>query len=406
MKFILRPLCLMIIGIPRVFAQLTTLYIPPHLTDNNYTAAQDSHYVALNTAAISNNRLLVFLPGTGAKTKHYTYFPALAADLGYHCVAVAYPNGYPSIASLCAGNADTNCYRNISQEVCYGTDVSSNVNVDTLNCINTRLVKLLQYLSTTYPANGWGQFLNGASLAWGTIVVSGHSQGSGHALYLAKTQSCDRVIMFSGADDYSNLYSKPANWVYIPGYTAINRHFSFLHLQDDVWDYSKQFSVVQAAGMTANGDDSTLVDNITSPYLNSHCLYTNVTPLHAGIYSSFHNAPVVDYYTPLGNGSQALYTPVWTYMLTVNTSTGIEQNSTKTGLKIFPNPFNNEITITELNTNTARILQVINTFGQIVLEKNIPSLVSDHSITIDLNMLSPGLYIIRVGNFTARCLKG
>lgn len=241
-------ICCSTIGLS--FGQLTGLFITPNTIDPAYPTTDDSNYVAVNLSVTSNNKLLVFLPGTGARTKNYLLFPNLAADLGYHCISLSYPNGYPTVASLCSGSTDTNCYHDIRQEVCYGTDVSSNITVDTLNSINTRLIKTLNYLDSIYPTQGWGIYLSGGNPVWSKIAVSGHSQGGGHALYLAKTRPCERMIMFAGADDYSNYYSQPANWIHYPSLTPVSKFFSFLNLNDDVWTYSKQFSVVQGIGMT------------------------------------------------------------------------------------------------------------------------------------------------------------
>jgi len=58
--------------------------------------------------------------------------------------------------------------------------------------------------------------------------------------------------------------------------------------------------------MTANGDDSTLVDNAVPPYNNSHCLYTNAEPSHL-FFSKYHDATAVDYFTPLLNDTTPLF---------------------------------------------------------------------------------------------------
>src|ERR1700741_47470 len=135
-------LCIKLTG----FSQLSAFYVYPNATDNNYTMAQDSHYVALNNSVVSNGKLFVFIGGTGSLTKHYKHLPQLAANMGYHAVSISYPN-FPSISASCGGSANSNCYEDFRQEVCYGTPLSSSVSVDTFNCIYTRLVKLLNYLA-------------------------------------------------------------------------------------------------------------------------------------------------------------------------------------------------------------------------------------------------------------------
>ena len=365
----------------------------PNTIDSNYPITDDSNYVVFNPSVTSNHKLLLFLPGTGAKTKHYQLFPDLAANLGYHSVSIAYPNGFPTVAMLCANNSDTNCYYHIRQEVCYGTDVSPDVSVDTLNSIVTRLTKTLEYLIITYPSQGWDQFMNNGNLVWDKIAVSGHSQGGGHALYLAKTQSCERMIMFSGADDYSDFYSHPANWIYYSSITPIHKFFSFLHLNDDVWDYSKQYAVAQATGMTANGDDSTIVDGAVPNYSNSHCLYTAVPLLHSSIYSAEHNGPVVDYYVPLDNQNLPIYNPVWTYMLTDNVLAEITENDLqKMSVTLYPNPLQNDLYLL-FDRKCNSTITLFDAQGEQV---NSSSFIFQSEVKMDLSTVDTGIYFAEI----------
>lgn len=380
-------------------SQVQTRYIQPITIHPGYASTDDSIVTLYNPTVNSNQKLLVFLPGTGAQTKHYLKFPSLAANLGYHCISLSYPNGYPTVAMSCAGNADADCYYHIRQEVCYGTDVSPDVTVDTLNSIHMRLINTLNYLTNTYPSENWDQFMNNGEPAWHLIAISGHSQGGGHALYLAKTKTCERMLMFAGADDYSNYYSSPANWTYNPGLTPVNHFYSFLHRNDDVWDYSKQFAVVQATGMTANGDDSTLVDNLVAPYGYSHCLYTEVPPNFPNIYSAEHNGMVVDFYTPSDGNGTPLYQPVWEYMLTDETA-GMTNYLDKNQFLIGPNPGDGLLFLFTSGQEQINNLVVYDQQGQtIFLEDNV---FPDEPI--DLRFLTNGMYILQIStsNQTAR----
>ena len=385
------------------FSQLSAFYVRPHVIDTAYAAAQDSHYVALNKSATSNNLLLVFIDGSGSNTKDYTDIPKLAANLGYHVVSIAYPNS-PTVGSLCDASTDSLCFDKVRQEICYGTPVSTLVSVDTFNCINTRLVKLLQYLSATYPSKGWEQFLSGNAVTWNTVVTSGHSQGSGHAMYFAKTQSVNRVAMFSGVDDFSTHFNKPAHWLYNVSLTPISNVYSFLHLQDDIEPYPREYSNMQALGLMSTGDDSTIVDNKTTPYNNSHCLYTNITPPHSTILSAYHDATAVDYFTPL-SGSTPLYTPVWTYMLTALSATGIEQLTiNNTPLVVYPNPATNEIFVLT-NEKQEGNLKVMNNLGQTVVTENAFINQSDNLMKLDISNLPTGVYFISNPNTYLKFLK-
>jgi pimeloyl-ACP methyl ester carboxylesterase len=67
---------------------------------------------------------------------------------------------------------------------------------------------------------------------WSRIAVAGHSQGAGHAAYIAKKYEVDRVLMFSGPQDYFDDLAQPAAWEKQPGATAPSRFFAFLNLHD------------------------------------------------------------------------------------------------------------------------------------------------------------------------------
>lgn len=282
-------------------AQLQTFYVPPVATNAGYAAAQDSNYVALNPAVSSNGKLLVFLVGTNAKTAGYTYFLNLAANLGYHAVAVSYHNS-PTVGSVCGNSADSPCFDKYRQQVCFGTP-GSTAGVDSLNSIATRTRNLLTYLNRTYPAAGWGQFVAGGRPVWGKVALSGHSQGSGHAMYLAKRLGCERVVMFSGTDDVSVYYRRVAHWERLPGATPPSRLHDLLHLRNEGTPYAVLYQIAQVLGLTAAGPDSATVDGHAPPYGRAQSLYTNVVPQRTGP-DMYHGSTVTNFFTPLAaNGT-------------------------------------------------------------------------------------------------------
>lgn len=82
---------------------------------------------------------------------------------------------------------------------------------------------MLLWLENNYPNDGWSgkhlerakpaivylfflAYLNGTtSVNWTQIIVSGHSQGSGHAAFIGMLQNCSRIIQYGGCTDlYSN----------------------------------------------------------------------------------------------------------------------------------------------------------------------------------------------------------
>jgi hypothetical protein len=381
------------------FGQLTTFFVKPSQTDNAYPASSDSNYVAINTSVTPLNKLLFYIGGTNSSPKRTTLFLKLAADLGYNAISVTYPNS-TAIQTACGASSDVNCYTNFRQEVCYGTPLSSGISIDTLNSLNTRAIKLLQYLDATYPSQNWGQFIINNTIDWSKVVTSGHSQGAGNALYFASLNSIDRCIMFSGANDFSNFYSAPPHWISGSFATPKNKIFSFLHLQDDGVPYASQIQVTQALGLWVNGDDSTSVDNLISPYNNSHLLYTNETP-QSMLITPFHNATVIDNWTPLDGSNNPKFTPVWTYLLTspLTTSTS-EISKTEQTFSTYPNPFTNKISINNLGSSKFSIY-IYNSLG--ILVKSL--LILEEETEIDFSELSDGLYFLSNGKTTIKIVK-
>lgn len=73
------------------------------------------------------------------------------------------------------------------------------------NSLTRRLGDLLAHLHTTHPDKGWGGFSQSDGEVnepnWSRIAVMGHSQGAGHAAYLAKAKPLFGAVMISGPQD-------------------------------------------------------------------------------------------------------------------------------------------------------------------------------------------------------------
>ncbi|CAG5082411.1 BPSS1187 family protein [Parvicella tangerina] len=333
MKTLLTSL-LIVLSINESFSQ-NSFYVQPVLTDPSYTAAQDSHLVIRpNTTPL--NKLFVFFGGTGSKTMFLQRISNKASDLGYHVINLAYPNSVPAL--FCSNSSDLMCFDNFREELFYGTPVSSIVSIDSLNSLNTRLKNLLNYLSVTYPSDNWNQYISQDSIHWNKIAVGGHSQGAGHAAYCAKKNNVDRVLMFSGANDFSDYYNSPANWITGSSLTDASRFYAFLNLFDEAAGFADQYQNLIGFGMTQT-TDTIRVDNVSSPYNNSQCLYTtsNAQPPQT---NKFHGSTVVDPRTPLDSNGNPIFDPVWDYMLTSATVLGLNETSQVNQTAAYPNPTN------------------------------------------------------------------
>jgi len=369
------------------FSQISTFYVKPIQTDVGYAAVQDSHLVVRNTTT-NNNKLFLFIGGTGSSTIAYQSISNFAGNLGYDVINLSYPN---TVAAASLGNSpDSMVFNKFRQEVCYGTPVSPDVTVDSLNSINTRTIKLINYLNTTYPTQNWNQYLmNPTTLNWSKIAVGGHSQGGGHACYFAKFNDVERALMFSSPNDYSGYFSNAANWLRTTGVSSMNKHFAYLSLMDEVVSFSNQLTNLQGLGLFPLYD-TTYVDNASSPYSNSHFLYTTQPP---GLAILYHNSTTK---ISLINNS------VWTYMLTSIIPTGLIVINDNTDLLIYPNPTYSLVNISSKSTLFDSAYTVKNVAGQTILSGKF---IDTNGCNIDFSSLENGLYFITIGNRTFNIIK-
>lgn len=385
MKHIIFTLVLLLFSLS-AFSQAQIFKIHPDQTHSGYIANQDSHVVSIDPTQ-NLNKMFLFLVGTDASTDSYMALRDHAAELGWDVIVLSYENDVAA-ASL-SMDQDSLAFDHFRQEICYGTPQSPAVTVDSLNSINTRFLNLLNYLDANSNIRNWGQYLTSpTSIDWSKIAVGGHSQGSGHAAYLAKFEPAERILMFSGPNDYSDFFMRPGNWLRMPGTTGINRHFSYLSLHDEAVDYAKQYANITDLGLLQN-DDSTLVDNLSAPYGNSHALYTEQPP---GFVIINHNVPIKN---------SAINREVWTYMLSSPIVTGLAEPQ-QDFFQLFPSPAGNTVHLQNLPLSHAKDVSVFDIQGRPVIK--LEGLRSGN-LTIDVSALPGGLYFVRCGSQTMRMMK-
>jgi para-nitrobenzyl esterase len=303
--------------VPQVTEQRQTYFIPPKDTDSEITTNLEPHYVALNKSVPARNQLFLFFPGTGGKPHMYQQIINTAADLGFHAIALNYPNDRAvNGPTLCGGtNTDLDCYAKVRLEIKDGTDRTPLVTITRANSIENRLIKLLLYLHARFPNDGWGQYLeDDLSIRWSSIVVSGHSQGGGHAGIIGRYHLVARVVMFA-AMDYNARVGRPANWIALPNSTPNatppERFYGFSHQRDEGVNFAiLSTQIWPAYGMDAFGPVVN-VDDTAPPYHTSHMLTSNLeAPTR-----NYHNCIVVDQYLTLLPDGTPVYKPVWEYLL-------------------------------------------------------------------------------------------
>jgi len=368
--------------------QVSTYFVQPEETDSGYSAAEDSMAISIKPGA-QLNKLYLFIGGTrSSSSEAYTGLRLHAASLGFDFVNLSYPNTVAA-ASL-DNNNDSLAFNNYRQEICFGTPISDAVTVDSLNSIATRTLKLIQYLSTANPSENWGQYLaTPNTIDWTKVVVGGHSQGAGHAAYLAKQFLVDRVLMFAGPNDYSTRFSNSANWLRIPGETPVKNHFAYLSLNDEVVDFSKQFINLSGLGLL-EGRDSTYIDNLSPPYNDGRLLYT----------TQFLGVLVLDHSVPIRSNSKNR--EVWRHMLTSEITTRTFNIQPEFDLSVFPNPTTSNLHLESPERLTGKKYILRNFFGQTIRSGIITGL---NRHVLDVAEMNAGVYFLSVGNQTVKVVK-
>ena len=374
-------------GSTTTVAGLKRKVIFPSLTDVNIDNAFGYHQTYLNTAVTPLNKLFLFLPGSNSDPFAYDEVQKLAAENGYHSLGLSYSNA--TISPLCASTNDSLCFDKVRAEVITGAALSDSVNVNVANSINNRVLKALQYLNINFPTENWGQFYTGSTILWNKIAVAGHSQGGGHAAFIAKQNLVDRAILLAAPKDYFTApLNKAANWINNSSITPACSYYALTHEDDFLGcTYNQQLQIfsrleidtfsINAIFETSNGD-----------YDNSHVIISTINGLSS---SSAHNVVGVDVLA--ANVCKVpFYTPAWNYMMMNEDcqTTGLLANFEDQLDYVYPNPTSNEINISLIVSGEFKT-EILNAFGAIVLT-------SQNQNKIDVSHLKSGIYFINIHN--------
>ena len=178
---------------------------------------------AVEPSGTPSGFLVLLLNGSGGSPGQLSIDPsrnlfAAAAESGHHVLAVAYRSDV-AVAVMCGRRPD--CYGAtratlLSGVLEDGADASlADIRED--EGIIPRIDQALRALDASRPGAGWAAFVHdpgpspaGDRIAWERIITSGHSQGGGHAAYLAKLFPVVRVVQFSSTCDAPG--GVPAPW--------------------------------------------------------------------------------------------------------------------------------------------------------------------------------------------------
>jgi len=204
-----------------VTTSATAQTFTPSLAEPAITTFNNAHYAYRNAATKARGRLFLFLPGTGAFPFQYRQVLRCAADHGFHALGLMYVNS-PSVGEL-TSTEPSDAAGKVRLEIIDGNDRTTLVSVNRANSIENRLITALQYLQIQTPNENWAQFLDISNvIRWDSIIVSGHSQGGGHAAMISKEDACNRALIFN-ASDWSNTAGRPADWMFGSSSTPVER---------------------------------------------------------------------------------------------------------------------------------------------------------------------------------------
>ncbi len=246
------------------------------------------HHVAIGPANERLGRLLVFLPGTTAPPQIYSQIIESAATQGYHTIGLAYVNP-DAVNVLCAGMGASGCQEMVRREIILGSDESTLVDVDFNNSIVNRLEQLLAYLETIAPNEGWDDYRDSMGQPrWEIVVIAGHSQGAGHAAFIARLERVARAVLFSGTE--------PALWTQAGDFvTDATNIWAFGHgLEAFFGAFQGSWDNIGIPGAPVS------VDGVLPPFGASQQLSTSNTDCSGNRAANgfYHNCHVVDGWMP------------------------------------------------------------------------------------------------------------
>ena len=202
--------------------------VAPNEADPRVQRFLRNSVVLFDRASSPEAPLLVFLPGTGGDAGRVQLFLGVAADAGYRTIGLSYDNE-PAVMQVCARAPDPACSENFRQSRLYGgTETPSE------ESIVVRLTKLLQFLDSRHPSEGWGRYLTNGAPDWQRIAVAGHSQGGGMAALLAKHMSVARVVLLSGPPDFMLPSHQTAPWLSMASATPVDRWYGLYHSDEQL----------------------------------------------------------------------------------------------------------------------------------------------------------------------------
>jgi len=213
------------------FSQTSLLYMSPQQGDSSINMWREPNLLMYNhTRIIHNSPLIVFIEGSGSIPSPRTVLKALA-DSGYTVLSLRYPNSW-STPGLCDSQPNINCYEEFRKETFYGKDFSNKIDISYSNSISNRLLTALKYYDKKRGVEHLSDYYSQAGIKWEKIMISGFSQGAGHAAYIATQVNVAKVMMIGGPNDYSLYLKQTGSWLRMRSITPKSRYFGITAKRD------------------------------------------------------------------------------------------------------------------------------------------------------------------------------
>ena len=150
---------------------------------------------------------------------------SMAAYAGYRAIGLSYDNTIRLDRCVIIQICGDNCHGKVREEAILGTDTSNLLTIEKADSVMERLYSLLaglyeEDISDGTNNYGWDSYfvpLNGApelsfnNIVWNKIIISGFSQGAGHAALIAKEVVVEGLFVIDGAMTNVSMQIKISN---------------------------------------------------------------------------------------------------------------------------------------------------------------------------------------------------
>ncbi len=220
----------------------------------------------------------------------------------------------------------------------------------------------------------------GENIDYMTILI-----GYNDAVGYAKDSSYYRKKLISFIDTVREGFPEMKIFVIGQTYTITTENSNGDPINFDDWRKVQKYVV---DSLRTNGD--TLIHFINGVEFTDYSSLNNPPddPVHLGIHGAYSfGIALADTIKKLTNGSTGIFKP----------------SLSRSGIRIYPNPAKNRITIT-LNNESPETIDIYSMTGTKVMTFN-GAIVRSHEINIDVSSLPKGVYLIRAGNEIKKLFK-